>query len=74
MILSIISVQFIVYDLRKRKIIKSYFDPHLYIPFYIFSKYINATKKEKGRIGLWFWLTVCSVSITLISAIMYEFV
>jgi hypothetical protein len=72
MILSIIFVQIIVIDLRRRKIIKSFFDPHIYIPFYIFDQYIKVTKEETGSIGWWFWLAVSSVAGTLLAAILYE--
>ncbi len=73
LILSAIFVQIIVVHLRIKKIIKSFIDPNLFVPLYIFIQYIQITKKENGHIGIWFWLTTLSVSVTLISAIIYQF-
>lgn len=44
--------------LTKRKIIEfkmAYFNPYAFL-----SSYINATKHEKGKIGIWFWLFIIS--------------
>ena len=74
LLLSVVFTQIIIIELRKKKILESFWDYRFYIPFYIFYQYIQVTRKEKGHIGIWFWLTIFSVSVTLITAILYEFI
>lgn len=38
----------------------------------IFKEYIRLTRRERGNIGIWFWITLSSFVLTFIFALVYE--
>jgi hypothetical protein len=59
----------------KRKIERNYWDDKLLriIPFYSFHEYVLITKNEKGKIGIWCWLSIMSYAVSMVSLILFAF-
>ena len=68
LIVGYFSFMYMVDYLYKRKIVKHRlygFKPHV-----IFLEYYKLTKQEKGHVDTWFWLSLFSILLSLISGLL----